>query len=76
MDKGDALSAQQVSNLLEECCIVSGADMFEGSLRFALQDYREIEGRFDRIVSVGMFGQGKCEAAPSAANVEHPEARL
>jgi cyclopropane-fatty-acyl-phospholipid synthase len=24
-------------------------------VRFALQDYREIEGRFDRIVSVGMF---------------------
>ncbi|WP_374546719.1 class I SAM-dependent methyltransferase [Rhodoblastus sp.] len=26
-----------------------------GRVRFALQDYREIEGRFDRIVSVGMF---------------------
>ena len=29
MDESDALSAQQVNNLLEECCIVSGADMFE-----------------------------------------------
>ena len=27
----------------------------EERVRFALQDYREIEGRFDRIVSVGMF---------------------
>jgi len=27
----------------------------EGRVHFALQDYREIEGRFDRIVSVGMF---------------------
>jgi len=27
----------------------------EGRVRFALQDYREIEGQFDRIVSVGMF---------------------
>ncbi len=27
----------------------------EQRVRFALQDYREIEGRFDRIVSVGMF---------------------
>jgi cyclopropane-fatty-acyl-phospholipid synthase len=27
----------------------------EDRVRFALQDYREIEGRFDRIVSVGMF---------------------
>lgn len=26
-----------------------------GSARFMMQDYREIEGRFDRIVSVGMF---------------------
>lgn len=26
-----------------------------GALEFALQDYRDIEGRFDRIVSVGMF---------------------
>ena len=26
-----------------------------GSLRFLMQDYREIEGHFDRIVSVGMF---------------------
>jgi cyclopropane-fatty-acyl-phospholipid synthase len=27
----------------------------ENSVRFALQDYRDIEGAFDRIVSVGMF---------------------
>jgi cyclopropane-fatty-acyl-phospholipid synthase len=27
----------------------------EERVRFTLQDYREIEGRFDRIVSVGMF---------------------
>ena len=27
----------------------------EERVRFALKDYREIEGRFDRIVSVGMF---------------------
>jgi len=27
----------------------------EERVRFALQDYREIDGRFDRIVSVGMF---------------------
>jgi cyclopropane-fatty-acyl-phospholipid synthase len=27
----------------------------EDSVRFALQDYRDIEGAFDRIVSVGMF---------------------
>ncbi|MGZ5172360.1 MAG: class I SAM-dependent methyltransferase, partial [Burkholderiales bacterium] len=27
----------------------------EERVRFALQDYREIEGQFDRIVSVGMF---------------------
>jgi cyclopropane-fatty-acyl-phospholipid synthase len=27
----------------------------ENSVRFALQDYRDVEGAFDRIVSVGMF---------------------
>jgi cyclopropane-fatty-acyl-phospholipid synthase len=27
----------------------------DGRVRFELRDYREIEGRFDRIVSVGMF---------------------
>jgi cyclopropane-fatty-acyl-phospholipid synthase len=27
----------------------------EDSVRFALQDYREVDGAFDRIVSVGMF---------------------
>jgi cyclopropane fatty-acyl-phospholipid synthase-like methyltransferase len=27
----------------------------EERVRFALQDYREVEGQFDRIVSVGMF---------------------
>ncbi len=27
----------------------------EGRVRFALQDYRAVQGRFDRIVSVGMF---------------------
>ncbi len=27
----------------------------DGRVRFVLQDYREVEGRFDRIVSVGMF---------------------
>jgi cyclopropane-fatty-acyl-phospholipid synthase len=27
----------------------------DGRVRFALKDYREVEGRFDRIVSVGMF---------------------
>ena len=27
----------------------------ENSVRFALQDYRDVEGSFDRIVSVGMF---------------------
>ncbi len=27
----------------------------EGRVRFLMQDYRETEGRFDRIVSVGMF---------------------
>ncbi len=27
----------------------------ENSVRFALQDYRDVEGDFDRIVSVGMF---------------------
>jgi len=27
----------------------------DGRVRFAVQDYREVEGRFDRIVSVGMF---------------------
>ncbi len=27
----------------------------EGRVRFELRDYREVEGRFDRIVSVGMF---------------------
>jgi cyclopropane-fatty-acyl-phospholipid synthase len=27
----------------------------EGNVRFALQDYRNVEGAFDRIVSVGMF---------------------
>ncbi len=27
----------------------------ENSVRFALQDYRNVEGEFDRIVSVGMF---------------------
>jgi cyclopropane-fatty-acyl-phospholipid synthase len=26
-----------------------------GQVRFALKDYRDVEGRFDRIVSVGMF---------------------
>ncbi|MCZ6448112.1 MAG: cyclopropane-fatty-acyl-phospholipid synthase, partial [Alphaproteobacteria bacterium] len=27
----------------------------DGRVRFAFKDYREVEGRFDRIVSVGMF---------------------
>jgi len=27
----------------------------DGKVRFELKDYREVEGRFDRIVSVGMF---------------------
>ena len=27
----------------------------DGRVRFELQDYRDVEGRFDRIVSVGMF---------------------
>jgi len=27
----------------------------DGRVRFALKDYREVQGRFDRIVSVGMF---------------------
>jgi cyclopropane-fatty-acyl-phospholipid synthase len=31
------------------------AEGLESCVRFALQDYREIDGEFDRIVSVGMF---------------------
>lgn len=33
----------------------AAAKGLEGRVRFALTDYREVEGRFDRIVSVGMF---------------------
>ena len=36
----------------------------EERVRFALQDYREIKGSFDRIVSVGMFEPALSEVAP------------
>jgi len=33
----------------------AAAKGLDGRVRFALTDYREVEGRFDRVVSVGMF---------------------
>ena len=46
-------------------------------VRLLLQDWREIEGRFDKIVSVGMFGQMKLKSymgkhLPPAAFAEKP----
>jgi len=40
------------SEVMRERAREAGLD---GKVRFELKDYREVEGRFDRIVSVGMF---------------------
>ena len=48
---GVTLSTEQLSAARERAR-EQGA---EDTVRFALQDYRDIEGAFDRIVSVGMF---------------------
>ncbi len=48
---GVTLSGEQ-ADLAQARAREAGLD---GRVRFALKDYREVEGRFDRIVSVGMF---------------------
>jgi cyclopropane-fatty-acyl-phospholipid synthase len=48
---GVTLSTEQLSVARERARKLG----VEDSVRFALQDYRDIEGAFDRIVSVGMF---------------------
>ncbi len=48
---GITLSPSQVA-VAERRAREAGLD---GRVRFALQDYRDVEGAFDRIVSVGMF---------------------
>jgi len=48
---GVTLSAEQ-HKVSQERAIKAGLD---DRVRFQLRDYREVEGRFDRIVSVGMF---------------------
>jgi len=48
---GVTLSAEQ-HKLSEQRAVEAGLDDF---VSFALQDYRTVEGTFDRIVSVGMF---------------------
>jgi len=48
---GVTLSAEQLA-VAAERARERGLD---GCVRFALQDYRDVEGAFDRIVSVGMF---------------------
>lgn len=49
--QGITLSTEQLQVARERAERAGVAD----SLRFVLQDYREVEGSFDRIVSVGMF---------------------
>ena len=44
--------SQEQADLAQARAREAGLD---GRVRFALKDYREVEGRFDRIVSVGMF---------------------
>jgi len=48
---GITLSAEQLSAARER----AREQGLENAVRFALQDYREVDGTFDRIVSVGMF---------------------
>lgn len=48
---GITLSEEQ----LKEARTRADASGLQGRVQFALQDYREIQGVFDRIVSVGMF---------------------
>lgn len=48
---GITVSRQQ----LDEACRRTRAAGIDGGVRFLLADYREIDGRYDRIVSVGMF---------------------
>ena len=48
---GVTLSEEQLALARERAREAGVADR----VRFALRDYREIEGRFDRIVSIGMF---------------------
>lgn len=48
---GITLSSEQLQ-IARERAEAAGVD---DSVRFMLQDYREVEGSFDRIVSVGMF---------------------
>jgi cyclopropane-fatty-acyl-phospholipid synthase len=49
--QGITLSAEQLQVARERAAKAGLSD----SVRFVLQDYREVEGSFDRIVSVGMF---------------------
>ncbi len=48
---GVTLSAEQLGVAQARAC----AQSLTGRAEFRLQDYRELSGRFDRIVSVGMF---------------------
>jgi cyclopropane-fatty-acyl-phospholipid synthase len=48
---GITLSREQLAMARSRC----GRERAEGSVRFELCDYRQIDGVFDRIVSVGMF---------------------
>lgn len=48
---GITLSDEQLKHSRERCA----AEGLDKSLRFELRDYRELHGKFDRIVSVGMF---------------------
>ena len=48
---GVTLSTEQLA-VAEERAAARG---LQGKVRFQLQDYRDVTGRFDRVVSVGMF---------------------
>ena len=55
---GGAADVLGVTLSTEQLSIARGrarAQGLENSVRFALQDYRNVDGAFDRIVSVGMF---------------------
>ncbi len=48
---GVTLSTEQHAYIMQRAAVSPAS----ARLRFELRDYREVEGRFDRIVSVGMF---------------------
>jgi cyclopropane-fatty-acyl-phospholipid synthase len=51
---GVTLSAEQIA-VAQERVVDRQRKGLENNIRFELSDYRDIQGRFDRIVSVGMF---------------------